>query len=93
MLKIKTPIKTPTTIGSKNLKLFFMSLKKYKMLFNNFSYIPKITQKTPLLIPGKIAPAPIAIPLKHEIMKCIYNTSIIKIYEDKEIKILKNIIN
>ena len=47
-----------------NLKLFLVSLKKFKTLFTSFSYIPNITHKTPLLIPGSIAPAPIKIPIQ-----------------------------
>lgn len=43
---------------------FFTSLKKCKTDSSNFSYKPKITQKTPLLTPGRIAPIPIKIPTK-----------------------------
>ena len=58
------PVTPPRPIGSKNLKFVLKSLKIFKTLFINFSYKPKITQRTPLLIPGSIAPAPIAIPFK-----------------------------
>lgn len=58
------PITAPKKIGTRNRRLFFKSLKRLVMLFTSFSYIPKITQKTPLLIPGIIAPAPIKIPIK-----------------------------
>ena len=53
----------PKTIGHKNKKFFLISLKKCKTQSTNFSYKPKITQNTPLLTPGKIAPAPINIPI------------------------------
>ncbi len=66
------PIIAPETIGNKNLKFSLIFLKKPNIEFIRFSYIPKITHNTPLLIPGKIAPAPIKIPFekiykKHEI--------------------------
>ena len=37
LLNIKTPIKPPNAIGNKNLKLFFISLKKFKIEFTSFS--------------------------------------------------------
>ena len=64
LLKIKKPRQIPIKIGKRNLKFSLGALKKSNTLFNNFSYIPNITHKTPLLIPGKIAPEPINIPLK-----------------------------
>ena len=64
MLKINTPIPAPIIIGIRNCKFSLGDLKKSSTLFKSFSYIPKITHKTPLLIPGKIAPDPIKIPLK-----------------------------
>ena len=45
------PIKTPNIIGKRNFRFFFQSLKKFKIEFTNVSYIPNITQNTPLLIP------------------------------------------
>ena len=54
----------PDIIGNKNFKFSFIFLKNPKKAFINFSYIPKITHKTPLLIPGKMAPAPIKIPFE-----------------------------
>jgi len=63
LLNKRTPIRVPRMIGSKNLVFFLISLKKNNTEFIIFSYIPKITQKTPLLIPGKMAPHPIKIPV------------------------------
>ena len=54
----------PVTIGNKNLKFYLIFLKKFSTQLSKFSYIPKITHSTPLLIPGRIAPAPISMPLK-----------------------------
>lgn len=56
------PIIIPNPIGKRYLKFSFIFLKKFKTQFNSFSYMPKMTHKTPLLIPGKIAPAPIKMP-------------------------------
>ena len=50
-------------IENPNKRLDESQKKKCKILSSNFSYIPKMTQNTPLLIPGKIAPLPIAIPI------------------------------
>ena len=63
------PNKTPSAIGKINLKFCLIFLKKFKIQFIKFSYIPKMTHKTPLLIPGKIAPAPIKIPLIKSLKK------------------------
>lgn len=51
-----TPITIPINIGNKNKKFFLKSLNIFKILSINFSYIPKTTHKTPLLIPGKMQP-------------------------------------
>ena len=59
----------PKKIGNKNWKLYFIFLKKFNTQFSNFSYMPKITHNTPLLMPGRIAPAPKAIPLKKLVIK------------------------
>ena len=56
------PTIAPKTIGRRNLKCFFTLLKNPKILSNNFSYKPTTIQITPLLIPGRIAPAPIKMP-------------------------------
>ena len=64
------PTQIPRAIGNKNLKLDLKFLKKFNMQFSKGSYIPNITHNTPLLIPGKIAPAPMAIPLKKSNKKC-----------------------
>ena len=65
------PINKPIIIGKRNFKLFLTLVKKPKTLSTIFSYKPKITQITPLLIPGKIAPAPIKNPLIICKRKCI----------------------
>ena len=62
LLKIIQPKKPPKAIGIRNFRFFLISLKNPRILSINFSYIPNIIQSTPLLIPGKIAPAPIKIP-------------------------------
>ena len=62
LLKIIIPVRPPKVNGARNIKFFFQSLKKFNILFKSFSYIPKITHNTPLLIPGIMAPAPIKIP-------------------------------
>ena len=59
------------------------------MLSISFSYIQKITQKTPLLIPGRIAPLPIAIPIAQFCKKVIKYTSLKSMYKkQKNSKIL-----
>ena len=58
------PIIPPVKRGNKNLKFSFIFLKNPKIEFIKFSQMPKITHKTPLLIPGRIAPAPNNIPFK-----------------------------
>ena len=58
-----TPKNVPINIGNKNLKFSFTLEKKFKIEFKSFSYIPKITHKTPLLIPGSIAPEPMKNPI------------------------------
>lgn len=55
----KTPMKIPKDMGKRNKKCSLKFLNKFKTLFTSFSYIPKITHKTPLLMPGSMAPAPI----------------------------------
>ena len=62
LLNSKIPIPAPIINGVRNFELFLRSLKKFKILSKSFSYIPKITQSTPLLIPGRIAPAPMLEP-------------------------------
>ena len=64
LLNKKIESNAPRTIGHKNKKFFLILLKKCNILSTIFSYKPNITKKTPLLIPGKIAPAPINIPIK-----------------------------
>ena len=63
------PINAPIPKGRRYKKFFLKSLKRFRTLLTSLSYIPKITQKTPLLIPGSIAPAPIHIPLKISLIK------------------------
>lgn len=70
--QIKTPTRTPNAIGNRNLKFCLMSLKKLVIEFMIFSYKPKTTHKTPLLIPGKIAPIPIVMPTKKFFKKITY---------------------
>ena len=60
----KTPIIPPRASGHKNEKFFLKSLNKLKIESTSLSYIPIITQITPLLIPGRIAPEPSSIPIK-----------------------------
>lgn len=72
MLSKKIPTKAPETIGNRKSVFFFISLKKCKTALSNFSYKPKITQKTPLLIPGRIAPAPTKMPTKKFFKKITY---------------------
>lgn len=59
-----TPITPPIKIGNKNEKFFLKFLNNPKIEFINLSYIPNITQRTPLLTPGRIAPAPSNMPIK-----------------------------
>ena len=59
-----TPIMPPKPIGSKYKKFFLKFLNRLNIESINLSYIPKITQITPLLTPGSIAPAPSSIPIK-----------------------------
>lgn len=59
-----TPIIPPSPIGKRNRKFFLKSLNKFKIESINLSYIPIMTQITPLLMPGSIAPAPSIIPIK-----------------------------
>ena len=59
-----TPIIPPKPIGSKYKKFFLKFLNKLNIASISLSYIPKITQITPLLTPGNIAPAPSNIPIK-----------------------------
>ena len=54
----------PIAIGSKKDKLFLKFFNNPKQASINLSYIPVITQMTPLLTPGSMAPAPINIPIK-----------------------------
>ena len=66
---------------NKNLKFLRISEKKFKTLSNIFSYMPKMTHNTPLLIPGKIHPAPIKIPLQKSNINFITPPpKVIKIY-------------
>jgi hypothetical protein len=59
-----TPIIPPSPIGKRYRKFFLKSLNKFEIESISLSYIPIITQITPLLIPGSIAPAPSRIPIK-----------------------------
>lgn len=59
-----TPIIPPKPIGSKYKKFFLKFLNKLNIESMSLSYIPKITQITPLLTPGSIAPAPSSNPIK-----------------------------
>ena len=59
-----TPIIPPKPIGSKYKKFFLKFLNKLNIASISLSYMPKITQITPLLTPGNIAPAPSSIPIK-----------------------------
>jgi len=58
------PIIIPIIIGISNFKFSFKLLKKLSIELISFSYNPKETKITPLLIPGKILPKPIKIPIK-----------------------------
>ena len=60
----KIPINPPIANGSKYKKFFLKFLKIDEQAFKSLSYIPKITQNTPELTPGKIAPKPINKPTK-----------------------------
>lgn len=62
--KRSTPIIPPKTIGNKNKKFFLKFLNRPNIEFISLSYMPNITQSTPLLIPGRIAPAPSNMPIK-----------------------------
>ena len=62
--KRSTPIIPPKAIGNKNKKFFLKFLNKPNIEFISLSYIPNITQSTPLLIPGRIAPTPSNMPIK-----------------------------
>ena len=89
LLNSKIPIPAPIINGVRNFELFLRSLKKFKILSKSFSYIPKITQSTPLLIPGRIAPAPIAIPFTQFTKKFIKNHLYYLTYEIKNKKFKK----
>ena len=71
-----TPTKPPTASGNKKVKFFLKSLNKLKIEAISLSYIPVITQITPLLTPGSIAPAPINIPIKKSLILCKRITNI-----------------
>ncbi len=59
-----TPTTPPRKMGKRNKKFFLKFLNKPITEFINLSYIPNITQSTPLLTPGRIAPAPSNMPIK-----------------------------
>ena len=59
-----TPRIPPRKIGNKNEKFFLKFLNNPKRELINLSYNPNITQITPLLTPGRIAPAPNNIPIR-----------------------------
>ena len=59
-----TPTTPPKPIGNKYKKFCLKFLNKLNTELISLSYIPKITQITPLLIPGSIAPAPSNKPTK-----------------------------
>ena len=62
----------PIANGRRYKKFFLKSLKIEEQDSNNLSYIPKITQNTPELTPGKIAPKPISSPMNKFLKKiCI----------------------
>lgn len=65
LLTAKTPKNPPTAIGNKYIKFFLKFLNNPNIESTNLSYIPNITQSTPLLIPGSIAPLPNNIPTKN----------------------------
>ena len=59
-----TPTSPPRVMGNKYRKFFLKPLNKPNKESMSLSYIPNITQRTPLLIPGRIAPAPSNMPIK-----------------------------
>lgn len=89
----KTPMIPPRAIGKMYKKFFLKFLNNPKSELINLSYIPSITQITPLLIPGSMAPAPNNIPIKKSwiFFKRITN----RLYEKKKkfmnLKVLKRI--
>ena len=72
----RTPMAPPIAIGSKKDKLFLKFFNNPKQASINLSYIPVITQMTPLLTPGSMAPAPINIPTKKILIFFKVTTSI-----------------
>ena len=59
-----TPTSPPRKIGNKYEKFFLKFLNNPKTELINLSYIPNMTHRTPLLTPGRIAPAPSNMPIK-----------------------------